>query len=1197
MDRRATGPGAAPGTEPLSALLGPADRYHRPLREDSVAVGRKPGEGAGLRRRAGKTSEPLDSHVFLAGRVSVMTLDGVERELPEGNVRLVFAALALAGAPMTRGELAEILWGEHLPRSWEASLRNTISRLRSFLRATLGEGCAVNYAGGCWRLHLPDGVVTDVEVARRALERAEAAHAAADPIGTESEALPARSICARPFLPGEENDWVDGWRTTLHGWRIRALDLLTEARLARGELSTALASAEEATRVEPYRELGHRNLLRVHLAASDRGAGLAAYERCRRILAESLGVSPSADTEALYLELLGIDDQPTAETPAAHSAVPGPPLPPRPAVFTGRREELAAIDQHWQAATRGSTGILVLSGEPGMGKTWLALEAGHRIAERGGAVLFGTCDQTGAPYQPIVETLTGYVNGASDDEIDALGSAAQELAILLPALRARLKAAGEWSSDREDPVDRSRLFDAVAVVYTAIAHRSPLAIVLDDLQWAGPETVALLRHLTAVTRGARILLLTTCRSGIDIDQPIIELLERFDRDPAATTITLPGLHPEEIATLASTLVPGRSGHQRDELVQRIDDLTDGNPFLTVELLRSLADRPAGAAPDDGIDMPSTVAAHIERRRRALPPPGEQCVAVGAVAGTTFDEATVCAVAGVAEEDAHTALEQAARAHLIRAVEGPIPRWAFTHALVRDAVVHALGPTRRARLHAAIAEAWSRRPDSAARSGEILQQLLDAGELAERRQVHDIAMRAGRLALDEQAWETAESRFRTALAHAPDDRARVAAHLALGRCAAASGALEHARAEHLAAVALARSCDDPKLFASAVLGLAGGGEQTSAWFVSDADRDLLEEALRGLRPDDDPALHIRVMGDLAYALHRPHERERRIALATEVVERARALGDEEVLCSALVASRIAFSHPTQTEQRILLADEVARIASHRGDARTLFDARLARLSDRAELGDRRGVDQDLAAARREAEASGELMQRWRVAAWHALLTIVTGDIDAGRRLSDESLALWQGAGNATALRTWGGHQLTWMTVTGHTEEASTIARAGVEQYGHEVPGYRCALALTLALSGQLDEAAREIDTFLRDPGLDGWRVDAAWLCGAVTLAEAVAVVGDRRWAAELLPVLQPLRWRLAFIGGLAGLTFWGSTATAVGLLLATLGHTEEAVTALRFGAAACEGFGAVPWQRRAEEAAAALTAGAALHHRE
>lgn len=1140
------------------------------------------------------SSTQAPSRLYLTGRVSMVSVDGAEHDLPEGNVRLVLAALALAGAPISRHELAEIVWGEALPASWEASLRNTVSRLRSFLKAAVGEGAAIESAAGCWSLWLPRGMVTDVDVARISLQRAEAAVADGDPVAIEAAALPARAICSRPFLPGEENDWVDGWRATLHRWRIRALDLLTDARLARGALSTALASAEEATRIEPYRELGHRNLLRVHLAAGDRGAGLSAYERCRRILADSLGVSPSAETEALYVELLGTEERMTRGRVVRRSdperrscGSTRSCLPPRPPVFTGRGEELSCLERQVEAAARGEAGLVLVTGESGMGKTWLVLEAAHRMDAMGATVLYGSCDDDGPPYQAIAETLGGYVNTVGDEVVEQLGSAARPLAVMVPALRARIRPEESGWHRSDEPADRLELFEAVAVAYTMIAHRTPLVVVIDDLHWAGPETAALLRHLVGALRGAPVLLVATARPHVLLEGAMGELAERLDREPSTVTIALSGLPRPDLQALAHRLLPDLSEHERSEVVAWVEDSTDGNPFLATELFRRAAERPASEPAEGPVEIPQAVRDRIERRRRMLPAPGAHCIAVGAVAGSTFDLATVCAVAGVAEDDAIDALGAATRADLVRPMEGPVTRWTFTHGLVRDAVSHALGPARRARLHALIADTWSRRPDSTARAGEILHHALGAGHLVDSSRIYELAMQAGWLALAERAWESAWSRFTIALEHAADARTQARSRLALGRCAAASGALEASRSEHVAAAELARACDDPVLFAEAVLGLAGGTEETSAWFVSDEHRALLEEALERLGPDGDPVLRIRVMGDLAFALYRPDELDRRVDLATSAVRQARELGDEGVVCAALVASRIAFSHPAQTDRRVRIADEVVRLAVRRGDRRTLFDARLARLSDLAELGERQRVEDDLAAAALDAEVSGELMDRWRVAAWRALLSIVDGELDAGRRLADEALAMWRDRGNATALRTWGGHQLTWMTIAGRPDEAAAIARAGVARYGHEVPAYRCALALTLALSGALDEAADEIRAFSRDPGLDGWRVDASWLCGAVTLAEAVALVGDREMAARMLPLLQPLAGRLAFAGGIAGLAFWGSTATAVGMLLRTLGRRREALQALRAGAVACEAFGARPWQRRAEETIAQL----------
>ncbi len=1122
--------------------------------------------------------------VQLAGTVALAATDGTVHELPVGNTRVVLAALSLSPSGLTRDELADLVWGEALPPTWEASLRNTISRLRSFLRARLGDDLTVQGRGGGWQLACRGAIAVDVEVARRALDDAENARSNGAWPMVASLAARACDIAAGPFLPGTENEWVDGWRARLHGWRVRALDLCFEALLALGELPGAVGAAEEAVRIEPYRELGYRNLLRAHLAAADRGAGLAAYERCRRVLADALGVPPSEETEALYRELVGTE---VAASSRGRARVSEPLVPPRPITFTGRETELAAIEARWAEASCGGTGIVLVTGEPGVGKTWLVLESLHRIRDGGAVVLYGAFDEEGAPFQGVVETLTRFVNGAGEEVLGDLASAARELAVLVPAFRARQQVAVREGDGRVAGEDRVQLFDGVAAAYTAIARNAPLAVVLEDLHWAGAETISLLRHLLRTLAGAPVLFVATARTSLGDEHPVSGLMGQLRQDPGATILDVGGLGADALAELAGAILPAWTDEERRTAVDSIQHATDGNAFLAVELLRSLRERGATALTEDLVVVPEAVRDHIEQRRRSLPEPAGHCVAVGAVAGATFDLATVCAVAGVSEEEAHAGLEKAARAHLVRSLDDPVPRWIFTHALVRDAVLHAINPARRARLHGAIAEVWSRRPDADARAGEILHQLIQAGPAADPTRCYELAMRAGRAALAERAWEAATTTFRVALDSARDDRCRAEAHLELGESMAASGNLETARCEYLAAAEIARNLRDATLFARAVLGLPHGGEHNSDWFPSEADRDLLAEAYEWLEPTADAALRIRLMGHLAFALHRPGELDRRLTLASEAVRQARDLGDDRVLLSALVASRLALSHPSRTPERIALADEVARIAARLGDEVTLFDARMARLSDRAELGDRRGLEADLAAARADADRVRTVMARWRVASWRALLTIIDGDLDGGRRRSDEALALWEGQANTTAVRTWGGQRMTLLTIAGDPAEAAALARVGVEQFGHDVPAYRCALALTLALAGDVDAAAGEIRSFVRDPGLEGWRVDSSWLCGMVTLAEAVAAVGDLEVAEQLLPVLHPLRARLAVAGGLAGLAFWGSTATAVGLLLAALDRPEEALGELRAGAAACAAFGAEPWQRRAEVAAARI----------
>jgi DNA-binding SARP family transcriptional activator len=1129
----------------------------------------------------------------------------------------VLAALALGDGPLERDLLADIVWDGTPPTSWPSSLRNTLSRLRRFLdRAAPGtELCSV---GGSWQLQLPPGSSVDVVEAHRHLIEAEsliASGRALDAIEAASAAVP---IMRGLFLPGWVTEWTERWRATIRDWRLRALDVLVAGHSIMGSYSAATAAANEAILVDPFREVTYRSLMETHLRAGDRAAGLAAYEQCRRLLAETLGVPPSPQTEAIYQALLGTD--PVLGTHTTSETAPAPAtgaipqsgarrhipstngaallaLPPRPHHFTGRHTEHRALAQAWAHIDHAGMTAAVISGAAGVGKSALVVEAAYRLASGDAIALYGTCSDASQPFQPIVEQLAGFLNAGGSSAFALLEDLAPVLTPLLPALRVRHPprklcqdpsiTATSASSTEALSAARDELFGAVTAAYLRIAAERPTLLVFDDVQWAPAETCELLGQLLSAAKGASLLILVAHRDRLEPSLPIQRVLDRLAREPETLHLAVAGLGRRELTVLTSKLAPGLDPAAREALVDKIDAATDGNPLFALELLRAETangerrDRRAESTP------PASVVGLIDRRTRALPRDARQCLMAAAAAGPVFDVPTVCAATAIDESEAVDAFELATREYLVEPEHGPLARYRFTHALVRDAVLASIPGPDRTKLHLTIAEAWQARVDAPARSGEILSQLLAAGDRADPRRVVAAAMRSGQAAIDERAFTTAAARFAIACDRAPDDRTRCRALLKMAESQAAAGDLDQARRTTLTAVDAARRAGNDELFAHAVLGLARGGQETSAWFAPELDRDLLDEAADRLASGTDVALRIRVMGQLAAALHRPGEHQRRTEIACQAVELARSLGDETVLAATLTASRIALNHPRDTPARRAMADEVLRIAARRNDLPTRIDARFARISDAAELADRVLVEADLAEVERETAHRGDLMSRWRVAAWRALLTIVDGDVTRGSRLSDRALEMWGADPNATAVRTWGGHQLTALTITGRVREASALAREGVDRYGTEVPGYRCALALTLALSGDLDEASDQIRRFLVDPGLDGWRIDSSWLCGAVCLAEAIALTGDGEAAQLLLPRLEPARDRLAFAGGLTGLCFWGATATAVGLLLCTIGHHAEAAAALRSGAHQCATFGAKPWAHRAEAALESL----------
>ena len=246
--------------------------------------------------------------VSLAGRVSIdsgaVVID--EERLPGRQGRLVFAYLVIEqGRSVTRDELADALWGETLPATWEKALGVIASKLRVLLGECGLDGAKVlASAFGCYRLELPEGTWIDVVAAARGVAEAEAALAADEPERAKAEAKQAASLARPQLLPGEEGAWIEAKRREQAEILGNALDCLADACLRSGDPAEASRWAQEAIALEPFRESGYRRLMRAHADAGNRAEALRAYERCRHLLADELGAYPSPETESIYRELL-----------------------------------------------------------------------------------------------------------------------------------------------------------------------------------------------------------------------------------------------------------------------------------------------------------------------------------------------------------------------------------------------------------------------------------------------------------------------------------------------------------------------------------------------------------------------------------------------------------------------------------------------------------------------------------------------------------------------------------------------------------------------------------------------------------------------------------------------------------------------------------------------------------------------------
>ena len=241
--------------------------------------------------------------LYLTGEPAWESGDLVVRpaDLAGRQGRLVFTMLAWKhDTPVPRDEIAEALWPSDPPGSWETTLSAVVSNLRKILPGDL----VIDHAVGCYRLGTPTDVWVDVEAAYEAAHEAEGAIRSGNLSSVYAWSGVATTITRRPFLAGEYGAWIEARRRELAALRIRGLEAAIEFCVWNTEWGPATRYAEALIELDPLREASYRRLMSIASASGDRAAAARAYERCRTVLAEELGVLPHPETELLYDEIL-----------------------------------------------------------------------------------------------------------------------------------------------------------------------------------------------------------------------------------------------------------------------------------------------------------------------------------------------------------------------------------------------------------------------------------------------------------------------------------------------------------------------------------------------------------------------------------------------------------------------------------------------------------------------------------------------------------------------------------------------------------------------------------------------------------------------------------------------------------------------------------------------------------------------------
>ncbi len=459
--------------------------------------------------------------------------------------------------------------------------------------------------------------------------------------------------------------------------------------------------------------------------------------------------------------------------------------------FVGRAAELARLTARLQEARAGSGGLVLLAGEPGIGKTRTLEEFAETARTQGALVLAGRCyeGEAARPYGPFVEALAEHARSADPESLRAdLGMGAAPLARLVPALRDRLPDIPEPVALQPDE-ERVRLLDAVAQFLIALSARAPVALILDDLHWADAASVAVLRHVARFAARSRLLLLGAYRDvEVTPQQPLADALGALPRETTYVHLALKGLENTEVEELLETV----SDQQVPEaLVNAITAETSGNPFFIREVLLHLVEEGklvrhegqwTATLTVEEMGIPHGVRQVIQRRLTRLSEAANHLLraAAGFTGNFRFDVAA--RVAGLDEAAALAAIDEALAAQLLCPTSAA-ESFDFTHALVRHTLYAELSPPRQVRLHRQIAEVMEEvyRGRADERTGEIARHYHQGVSLpgAERGVPH--CLLAAARAEESAAFAEASEYLRMALALSdPSDarRPRLLGRLAL-----------------------------------------------------------------------------------------------------------------------------------------------------------------------------------------------------------------------------------------------------------------------------------------------------------------------------------------------------------------------------------------------------------------------------------
>jgi class 3 adenylate cyclase len=851
-------------------------------------------------------------------------------------------------------------------------------------------------------------------------------------------------------------------------------------------------------------------------------------------------------------------------------------------VFVGRETEMDELRAGLEDSLSGRGRLLMLVGEPGIGKTRTSEELATYASLRNAKVLWGKCyEGEGAPaYWPWVQLVRSYVFDRDPKELmSEMGPGAADIADVVPEVRERLPGLPP-PPQLEAEQARFRLFDSITTFLKNASIRQPHVLLLDDLHWADKPSLLLLQFLARNLRGSRLLVLGTYR---DVElrraHPLSQTLAELTREGLSQRILLRGLTERDV----SRFIEITAGIQPPQtLVEAVYRETEGNPFFVNEIVRLLVTdgrlERADTVTSWSVTIPQGVREVVGRRLDHLSEECNQVLTMGSVIGRDFGIRTLAKAMDRSEDAVLETLEEAVAARVISELPNRAEYYTFTHALIKETLYEELSTARRVRAHRRVGEVLEEqhRDDIEPQLAALAYHFAEAAQGGDVDKAINYATRAAELAMSQLAYEEAAIHYERALQvnelnEPPDEAQR--AELLVGQADALrmGGSPNDAIDAGRKAVDAARAAASAPLLARAALVLE------DARFFSAQSAELigtvpiLEEALRALGTEN-PVLRASLLSVLPRATYFTTSMEDRLKIAREALELAEAAGDITARVGALNGMHWALWGPERVEERLEVANEIARLAEEAGDKGLAVSGYIWGITNLLELGEIKAVDEKIKSFEMLAEELRQPDLHHTLAMWRTMRALLDGRLEEGERLALETLTIGQRVQFQPAQQFFGAHMYDLRWKQGRLGEIEGAVKAFAEG-NPQTPIWRAALALVYAETGKEAEAGAELERLAVDNFAAIGR-DANWLISIALLANACAPLRDERNAGTLYELLLPYSGRCLVVG--IGLTCLGSASLYLGSLAALLRRWDEAERHFEDALTMNTDMGARPW---------------------